>query len=144
MSNMGVSKNRGTPKWMVKIMEHPIYKWMIWGVPTHHLRKHPKVGNFQRFRHFWPQNWGLWKIWWSPWTLSGSRLPNPYETPGVRGSSLMTKPPLYFSQSRNFVAIFYGLVFMDWYNIYKSSHGSCGKWRTLNLRDLDNLWKLFS
>ena len=21
---MGVSKNRGTPKWMVKIMEHPI------------------------------------------------------------------------------------------------------------------------
>ena len=22
--NKGVSKNRGTPKWMVKIMEHPI------------------------------------------------------------------------------------------------------------------------
>ena len=29
---MGVSKNRGTPKWMVKIMETPMNKWMIWGV----------------------------------------------------------------------------------------------------------------
>ena len=29
---MGVSKNVGTPKWMVKIMEHPMNKWMIWGV----------------------------------------------------------------------------------------------------------------
>ena len=28
---MGVSKNSGTPKWMVKIMENPIKKWMIWG-----------------------------------------------------------------------------------------------------------------
>ena len=28
---MGVSKNRGTPKWMVKIMENPMSKWMIWG-----------------------------------------------------------------------------------------------------------------
>ena len=28
---MGVSKNTGTPKWMVKIMEHPMNKWMIWG-----------------------------------------------------------------------------------------------------------------
>ena len=25
----GVSKNRGTPKWMVKIMENPIFWWMI-------------------------------------------------------------------------------------------------------------------
>jgi len=24
-SEMGVSKNRGTPKWMVKIMENPIF-----------------------------------------------------------------------------------------------------------------------
>ncbi len=30
---MGVSKNKGTPKWMVKIMEHPMNKWMIWGYP---------------------------------------------------------------------------------------------------------------
>ena len=29
--NMGVSKNGGTPKWMVKIMENPMNKWMIWG-----------------------------------------------------------------------------------------------------------------
>ena len=28
---MGVSKNSGTPKWMVKIMENPLNKWMIWG-----------------------------------------------------------------------------------------------------------------
>ena len=31
---MGVSKNRGIPKWMVKIMENPMNKWMIWGVNT--------------------------------------------------------------------------------------------------------------
>ena len=30
--HMGVSKNRGTPKWMVKIMENPIKHGMIWGV----------------------------------------------------------------------------------------------------------------
>ena len=29
---MGVSKYRGTPKWMVKIMEHPIQIPWIWGV----------------------------------------------------------------------------------------------------------------
>ena len=29
---MGVFKNNGTPKWMVKIMENPMNKWMIWGV----------------------------------------------------------------------------------------------------------------
>ena len=28
---MGISKNRDTPKWMVKIMENPMNKWMIWG-----------------------------------------------------------------------------------------------------------------
>ena len=32
-TDMGVSKNRGTPKWMVYFMENPIkLKWMIWGV----------------------------------------------------------------------------------------------------------------
>ncbi len=31
-AQMGVSKNRGgPPKWMVKIMENPMNKWMIWG-----------------------------------------------------------------------------------------------------------------
>ena len=29
---LGVCKNRGTPKWMVKIMENPIKHGMIWGV----------------------------------------------------------------------------------------------------------------
>ena len=29
--HMGVSKNRGTPNWMVKIMEITINPWMIWG-----------------------------------------------------------------------------------------------------------------
>ena len=39
---MGVEPKIGgkTPKWMVKIMENPIFQWMIWG-KTHHLRKHP-------------------------------------------------------------------------------------------------------
>ena len=41
--NMGVSKNRGIPKWMVKIMvPNPMNTWMIWGyhyfwVDTHML-----------------------------------------------------------------------------------------------------------
>ena len=39
---MDVSKNRGgfdPPKWMVKVMENPIFKWMIWGY--HYFWKHP-------------------------------------------------------------------------------------------------------
>ena len=33
IQHMDVSKNRGTPKWMVKIMvPNPMNKWMIWGV----------------------------------------------------------------------------------------------------------------
>ena len=35
----GVSKNRGTPKWMVFIWKTR-WKWMIWGY--HYFRKHPK------------------------------------------------------------------------------------------------------
>ena len=31
---MGVSKNRGTPKWMVKIMENPIKMYDFWGYCT--------------------------------------------------------------------------------------------------------------
>ena len=40
---MEVSKNKGCfpPKWMVKLMENPFFKWMIWGVLTHYFRKHP-------------------------------------------------------------------------------------------------------
>ncbi len=38
---MGVSKNRGgPPKWMVKIMENPMNKWMIWGAHPY-IWKHP-------------------------------------------------------------------------------------------------------
>ena len=38
--HMGVSKNKGgPPKWMVKIMENPMNKWMIWGY--HYFWKHP-------------------------------------------------------------------------------------------------------
>ena len=35
---MGVSKNGGTPKWMV-YNGKPLLKWMIWGY--HYFRKHP-------------------------------------------------------------------------------------------------------
>jgi len=35
---MGVSKNRGTPKWM-EFQWKTLLKWMIWGY--HHFRKHP-------------------------------------------------------------------------------------------------------
>ena len=45
-SQMGVSKNRGTPKWMVKIMENPI-KMDDLGGKLHYFRKHPNV--FLRF-----------------------------------------------------------------------------------------------
>ena len=43
--HVGVSKNRrGPPKWMVKIMENPIFQWMIWGEgPPLFLGWHPCV-----------------------------------------------------------------------------------------------------
>ena len=31
---MGISKNQGSWKWMVKILEKPIFEWMIWGYST--------------------------------------------------------------------------------------------------------------
>ena len=39
---MGVSKNRGTPKWMVYFMENPMNKWMIWGAHPY-FWKHPYI-----------------------------------------------------------------------------------------------------
>ena len=39
---MGVSENKGTPKWMV-YSGKPFLKWMIWG-KTHYFRKHPYGG----------------------------------------------------------------------------------------------------
>ena len=31
------------PKWMVKIMENPMNKWMIWRVEHHYFWKHPYI-----------------------------------------------------------------------------------------------------
>ena len=42
---MGVSKNRGTPKWMVKIMENPI-KIDDLGGGSHYFWKHPYLRIF--------------------------------------------------------------------------------------------------
>jgi len=46
-TKMGVSKNIGTPKWMVEIMG-TLLKWMIWGY--HYFRKHPNQ----------PEKWKEW------------------------------------------------------------------------------------
>ena len=42
MIHVDVSKNSGTPKWMVKIRENPMNNWMIWGVFPY-FWKHPWV-----------------------------------------------------------------------------------------------------
>ena len=39
--HLGVSKNTGTPNWMVKIMENPMNKWMIWWVFPYFWKKQP-------------------------------------------------------------------------------------------------------
>ena len=48
--NMGVSKNRGTPKWMVKIMEIPLKMDDLGGKPTifGNIHIHPCNQNFQQ------------------------------------------------------------------------------------------------
>ena len=47
--NMGVSKNKGTPKWMVKIVENPIKMDDLGGKPTifgnTHMEEHTKCKN---------------------------------------------------------------------------------------------------
>ena len=48
---MGVSKNRGTPKWMVKIMENPIK--MGWFGGTTIFWKHPYVAGHLHVCHRW-------------------------------------------------------------------------------------------
>ena len=46
---MGVSKNSGKKtKWMVKIMENPMNKWMIWGVFPLFLEGHPYPNHFRQ------------------------------------------------------------------------------------------------
>ena len=58
---MGVEPKIGgkPPKWMVKIMENPMNKWMIWGVFPLFLVQHPyekmaasEIPTFKKFR--WP------------------------------------------------------------------------------------------
>jgi len=49
ISYIGVSKNRGTPKWMVKIMENPIKHGMILGYP--YFRKHPHICQHCFYQH---------------------------------------------------------------------------------------------
>ena len=53
---MGLSKNRGTPKWMVKIMENPMNKWMIWGFSHYFWFNtqiyHPTIWGFHTFIFF--------------------------------------------------------------------------------------------
>ena len=56
MLHMGVSKNRGTPKWMV-YNGKPYSKWMIW--VYHYFRKHPYTWICER-----------------PWCGSGKSEPN--------------------------------------------------------------------
>ena len=62
---MGVSKNRGTPKWMVYFMENPMNKWMIWGVFP------PIFGNTRGPCDCWGfgGSQGL-----APWLLTGALL----------------------------------------------------------------------
>ena len=69
-------------------MENPIHPWMIWGVPTHHLRKHPKEGNFSVFDTSGPKTERCENLV-KPLDSISFQIANPYETPGVRGSSLM-------------------------------------------------------
>ncbi len=60
---MGVSKNRGTPKWMVyNIMENwtPLLKWMIWGYPYFWKHPHGKWHN----SNFTPPEKGIQKGLW--------------------------------------------------------------------------------
>ena len=36
-------KNNGTPRWMMKIMENPMNKWMVWGVFPLFVVQHPST-----------------------------------------------------------------------------------------------------
>ena len=54
---LGVSENKGTPKWMVKIMENPI-KMGWFGGKTHYFWKHP----YSAEHHFSYLHWCLGKM----------------------------------------------------------------------------------
>ena len=57
---MGVSKNRGTPKWMVKIMEHPIKMDDLGGKPTIFENVHVGVMVISGFSML-PLRWERWR-----------------------------------------------------------------------------------
>ena len=56
---MGVSKNRGTPKWMVKIMETPIKMDDLGGKPTIFGNIHIFVVTFHRITFLPPLRQGV-------------------------------------------------------------------------------------
>ena len=67
-------KNRGSfpPKWMVKIMENPMYKWMIWG------ENYPRFS--ETFRHA------------SHWAQETPKTPHGLETWRKRGRRIVGEP----------------------------------------------------
>ncbi len=59
------TKNRGKkkPKWMMKMMENPMNKWMIWGY--HYFWKHPYVSPIiHGFSGKWRSVWKVFTIYW--------------------------------------------------------------------------------
>ena len=69
---MGVSKNRGTPEWMV-YNGKPLLKWMIWGYP--YFRKHrngiffPTISEMMGFySQFLPQTLKIFRFFRDRWT----------------------------------------------------------------------------
>ena len=70
MNHMGVSKNRGIPKWMVYNGTPYYIKWMIWGY--HYFRKHPiwcklckpclsSIVYYHSAWYFFFHLWGIWE-----------------------------------------------------------------------------------
>ena len=55
-TGLGVSENRGTPKWMVYFMENPINPWMIWGEKPHYFRFNTRLGYIQTGGWPWPRD----------------------------------------------------------------------------------------
>ena len=68
-THMGVSKNRGTPEWMIYNGNlKSLLNWMIWGY--HHFRKHP----YSVFKQAIPPYFCPWKV---PDPIGKDRLPVP-------------------------------------------------------------------
>ena len=65
---MGVSKNSGTQKWMVKIMENRMNKWMILGenplfsetpIFIYNYDDYPIIYRVLTIQQIWGHIWGL-------------------------------------------------------------------------------------